>query len=473
MNTKVRQISEQDNVVIAEYRLLNALALNPNNLNESGVDENIFVHEVCKSYFKAIKHLQETGVKPTVQAIYQYASGLDVNVSLDSIESFFEIQSDVNVEVKDMVEGLSSAHVALDALKLMEKVSSIVNGNPIRSDDDNEKIAELLNQVQNKLFEEVTIKRTENFEELREDYLKDFEDRKLGKKYLFHDEHLDKAITYGPNPGNGGLICAATGMGKSAYCLNLLDNFVSLGTPCMLYTLEMGKIDTTDRWMSKRLGIPMADIVNPPDPETWASIKEQITAEFTKLKENKLFRISECASISLVQLKQDIIKFQKEIGQKYCVVFIDLLSMVREFMITDKQGVNFAQGIEVAINVLNAMAKELGIHWIGTLQLNRKSEEGTIDDYNDIKKFRPKRTDIKNSSSFLERARYSLYLFRPKYYADLYLDKELTEDVQDIVEVGLMKQNNGQVGTFGRYLFEPETMNMIPVEEELEEELED
>ena len=149
------------------------------------------------------------------------------------------------------------------------------------------------------------------------------------------------------------------------------------------------------------------------------------------------------------------------------VVVFDLLSMIKDFMIVDKSGVNFAQGIEVAINVLNAMAKELGFHYIAVLQMNRKSEDGRIDDLKDIEKFRPSRSQIKNSGAFLERVRYALTLFRPKYYAEAYLeDASLYEDMQDICHVSLLKQNQGKVSSSLRYLFDGETMNMIPLEDE-------
>jgi replicative DNA helicase len=102
-------------------------------------------------------------------------------------------------------------------------------------------------------------------------------------------------------------------------------------------------------------------------------VKKEIKNQFAVLKQNPNFRFSECASISLTQVKQDIKKFQQDIGQEYMVVVFDLLSMIKEFMITDEKGMNFAQGIEVAINVLNAMAKELGVHYIAVLQMNRNT----------------------------------------------------------------------------------------------------
>lgn len=239
----------------------------------------------------------------------------------------------------------------------------------------------------------------------------------------------------------------------------------------MYYSLEMGETDTFDRMMALRSNIDMEDLVNPADQETWQMIKDQIKAQFDILKQNPNFRFSECASISLTQVKQDIKKFQQDIGQEYCIIVFDLLSMVKEFMITDDKGMNFAQGIEVAINILNAMAKELGFHYIAVLQMNRKSEgEGRADDLDDLKKFRPVRNQIKNSGAFLERVRWAIGLFRAKYYAELYIeDEDLWKDMPDYCEVSLLKQNQGLVGSVGKYLFDPTIMSMVPVEDSNED----
>lgn len=460
------QITESNMSLIAEYRLLNAIFLNPEIIDKEGLTEDIFIRGISKTFFRTIEHLKEENVKPTELAIYQYASGVDVNVKQDTIREIFDLNSDANVDVKDMVETLAYVKKSSEALKLMSDVESLVNKNPRRSDAVEDQIRQKMAQAEDLLLSNITLKRTSNAEELEQQYIEDYDLRKNGKRYRFYNKILDDVVTYGPNPGNGGLICAATGMGKSAYCLNLINGFAVAGVPFMYYTLEMGNVDTTDRLMALRTGIPVNDFVSPPDVETWADNRDKIVREFDDLKKTAKMRISECASVSLFQIKQDVLKFQKDIGQQYFILVVDLLSMIKEFMITDSRGVNFAQGITVAVNTLNAMAKELGFHWIGTLQIGRKAEEGRIDDLKDIERYRPKRTDIKDSNSYLERCRYSISLFRKRYYAEVYLPKELYEDMQDVVEVSLMKQNQGKIGRCGALLFEPECMRMTPLEDE-------
>lgn len=469
MNRKEeKHLDAQDSVVIAEYRLLNAIFLNPQKIIDLNLDRDIFVHEVCKSYFDSIEYLRSNNIPITKEAVHQYSSGIDINASRANIDTFAGLQSDPNVETKDMVEMLQKANNSIKAMNIMREVEALAHQNPIRSPEIDDKIRQKMFEAESLLLQTVGIKKIESAEELAKDYKEIFDERRNGKKYKFYDPLLDKLITYGPAPGGGGLIAAATGMGKSAYCLGIIDRLKKAGIPTMYYSMEMGKADTMDRFVSKNTGIPLETIVNPPDQDTWESIKKKIDEFLREFSKDKNFRFSECASLTLNNIRQDIMKFQQELGQQYLVVVFDLLSMIKDFMVTDSQGVNFAQGIEVAINVLNAMAKELGFHYIAVLQMNRKSEEGKIDDLKDIEKFRPSRTQIKNSGAFLERVRYALTLFRPKYYAEAYLeDESLYEGMTDICHVSLLKQNQGKVSSGLKYLFEGEIMNMTPLEDEV------
>lgn len=471
MNRTVENLDEQNPVLIAEYRLLNALYLNPQNFLETGVERDVFVHQTCKDTFDAMQKLNASGIPQSKNAIFQDASARNINVTPSFIQNFINVNTDPNVIVKDAVEMLQDTAASLRGIDKIEQAKKIINANPIRSEADNDKIRQLLYEAENDLMPIAKKQRIKTFEEVEESYLENFEQRKNGKQYKFGDPILDKAVKYGPAPGSGGLIAAATGMGKSAFCLNLINRCINNHVPMMYYSLEMGETDTFDRLMALRSNIDMDSLVSPEDQDTWKMIKEQIKAQFDVLKQNPNFRFSECASISLTQIKQDIKKFQQDIGQEYCIVVFDLLSMVKEFMISDDRGMNFAQGIEVAINILNAMSKELGFHYIAVLQMNRKGEgEGRADDLDDLKKFRPVRNQIKNSGAFLERVRYGLGLFRPKYYAEQLIDdKALWEDMPDYCEVSMLKQNQGEVGIVGKYLFDPSVMSMIPVEEDEDE----
>lgn len=468
MNNRVENLDEQASVNVAEMRLLNALYVNKDNFQQTGVEKDLFVHETYKDIYDSIEKLVNENIPLTTQAVFQDASARNINVTFDIIKSIAGINTDKNVIIKDAVEMLQDAKASKRAIEKLDEIKKLVGSNPIRDEATNDKIRQLLTESESDLMPIAKKQRIMTFTDVESQYMENFEDRKNGKQYVFGDPILDKCVKYGPAPGSGGLVAAATGMGKSAWCLNLINSMLVKRIPLMYYSLEMGLMDTFDRLSALNTGIDMDTITNPPDPETFKMTKQKLKELFAALKENPNFRFSECASISLTQIKQDIKKFQQDIGQEYMVVVFDLLSMVKEFMITDDKGLNFAQGIEVAINVLNAMAKELGFHYIAVLQMNRKSEgeSAHIDDLDDLSRFRPARNQIKNASAFLERVRWGIGLFRPKYYAELYLeDKELWEDMPDYCEICMLKQNNGMVGRAGKYLFDPEIMKMTPLVE--------
>ena len=292
MNRTIENLDEQNPVLIAEYRLLNALYLNPQNFLETGVERDVFVHETCKDTFDAMQKLNASGIPQSKNAIFQDASARNINVTPDFIQAFINVNTDPNVVIKDAVEMLQDTACSLKGLDFLEKVKKIINSNPLRSEADNEKIRNLLYQAENELMPIAKKARIKTFDEVEQSYLENFEARKNGKQYKFGDPILDKAVKYGPAPGSGGLIAAATGMGKSAFCLNLINRCINQRVPLMYYSLEMGETDTFDRMMALRSNIDMEDLVNPADQETWQMIKDQIKAQFDILKQNPNFRFS-------------------------------------------------------------------------------------------------------------------------------------------------------------------------------------
>lgn len=282
-----------------------------------------------------------------------------------------------------------------------------------------------------------------------EDYISDFNERNTTIQYKFYDNVLDSLIFEGPVPGNGGIITASTGMAKSAYCLHLVNQLTKNFVPVMYNTLEMSKTQVMDRLLSSRTGIPYKDIVKP----TSISYKETLSIlepELQKIRDYKLLRISENPSTSLDQLKDEISEFQeylRSIGKStYFILILDLLTMIKDFC-KSENGVNFAQQIELAMNELNGMAKTFGFSYIGVVQLNRSTESLKVTSLQSIEQLRPMRSSIKNSNAILERARWCVSLFRKKYYADMYLSKDIADQLEDIVELTVLKQNNGEVGT--------------------------
>lgn len=281
--------------------------------------------------------------------------------------------------------------------------------------------------------------------DLADYYQQRIEDRKSGETYSFHNEMLDSLITEGPTPGHGGIIGGSTGMGKSALCLNIINDLINADVPAMYFPIEMGMENTLDRLAAIRTGYPFKDIVRlgkTREPNT--ELEEDILHEINALRVHPNFAIVSNPNITMKKLKSYIKRFQAKLpGKKYCIVFIDLLLMIKEFY---DDGSNMAQMIERAINKLDILAKELNVHWVGVVQLNRSVESDKVVSEQAIDKLRPTRSSIKNSAALLERARWAITIFRKKYFADLYLSEEEASGIEDIAEIQLMKANDEEIG---------------------------
>lgn len=282
-------------------------------------------------------------------------------------------------------------------------------------------------------------------EDVKDFYLKRIEERENGESYHFGNIMLDSLVTEGPTPGHGGIIAGSTGMGKSALCLNIINDMINADIPCIYFPIEMGMENTIDRLVSLRTHIPFRQIVNigKQDRDIDEPIKELVLHEANGLSTHPNFAIVNKPNISINDISNSVKKFQARLsGRKYCVVFIDLLLMVKEFY---DDGSNMAQMIERAINKLDILAKRLNFHWVGVVQLNRSIESDKILSEQSIDKLKPTRSSIKNSSALLERARWAVTIFRKRYFADLYLSEEQAAGIEDIAEIQLMKANDESI----------------------------
>ncbi len=461
MKNNTTTIDASKAVIYAEYRLLHALVISPDFLRSGEISEDLLIHNTAKSVFKAISNLVKASVPLTIPSIYQAASTLDIGITSEVIETIYSFPEDKVEVITDVISTLRTANNKLEIAKEIEDAMSDLTsaGTEIDIDSIKSKIRSGLDKLESMNNDESDVL---TIEEWFKNYIPEYLQRKHGKQYPFNDIILDEIILKGAQPGDIGLIASSTGQGKSTYCLNLINQFINTDIPCMYFTLEMGEIDTMDRLLSIRTEIPFKSIVAPSEDE-FNSILEYINKQKKELESCKRFRLCENPSLSINDLIARIKRFQEEIGQDYCIVVLDLLSQIQDFCKLGNGSHNMAQIMEIAINRLHAVAKELKIHIMGVVQFGRGADSVKVLDLNDIDKLRPNRNDIKNANALTERARYVLSLFRPKFYADMYLPElEETKNMEDIVELGSLKMSNGGVGR-KHLLFQPEVFKMTPL----------
>jgi replicative DNA helicase len=453
--------------LLAEQRLLQTLIYQPEFLDN--ITEDIFSTKSNRNIFNSIVSLHNMNIPLTRDSLCQEYLTRDFDGNTSTIDIISKPQNTKLSTIEDIITQLKDFKKRRETQIILEKLIKNIEGLSKLSEEDIDEIKIQLAEAEIAISRDSELnKKILNMGEWFDDYLPELNKRKLGKQYYFNNFIFDNLVIDGPRPGEIGLIVSSSGSGKSTAALNLVSDLIDNTIPNMYFSLEMSSISTLDRLCSKRTGIPYSDIIMPKEQHEFEAVIKAIEEEKNKLITNTKFRFSENASVSLTELYQHIRKFQADIKQTYCIVIIDLLSMVTDFC---KNSTNMAQQIEIGINRLSAMAKELNIHVIGILQYNRGSEAdaGKIRDVQDINKLRPNRAQIKNSNSWIERCRYAISTFRPKMFAEMYLEADDYADLPDIMTVSLIKCSNGQLKKIDA-LFNGSTFSVEPIEDTLSSE---
>lgn len=461
---QTQTIQSSPSVLMAEERLLNYIWLDPNLLDSPDYNENLFVHDICRTLANTMDYMSKNDIPFDSLALYNEAAKVDMSVTRETVEAIINLNDKKSDYIKDITDFLKSVHKSIKSLDHLNRARSILSSNVTLTPEVIKELKEEFGMAESEVLAlDNSNGRVMDLQEWGDQWMEDYKGRKNGKQYYFNEPVMDDIVVDGPVPGTGGLIVASSGMGKSTFVLKLVNGFINSTVPCIFFSLEMGAVSTYDRLLASRLQIPYSEIVNPSDEETYTTIMQKVMEERKSLEENKNFRFCENATLDLDDIKKAIIKFQEEIGQQYCIVVIDLITMVQDF-VAARNGLGMAQTIEVAINKMNALAKELGIHYIGTAQLNRSGETTSVVDVEDIDRFRPTRAQIKNSNALLERCRYVVSLFRKRFFIDQFFpddEEALAEYPDDLVEISMLKQNNGQCKR-REELFNGECFTMTP-----------
>jgi replicative DNA helicase len=283
-------------------------------------------------------------------------------------------------------------------------------------------------------------------------YVEELLVRKEGRYHLFNDDFLDEHLTRKASPGQIIMIAGSTGTGKSAFVLNLVNGMININKPCIYFSLEMDTISTMDRLLSMRTNIPVSNFYTKgPDMDNIIKI---VKGEKEALKD-KPFRFIDNPMVGLDDIQSILRDFKMTYKVEYVTVFIDLITQVKEFVDMNSRNRTLASTIEMAINRLNAIAKMENVCFVCVAQMNRDADSAKIETIDELEQLRPSFNHIKNSGALGERARVVLSVFRPKYYAlRLFPDMENSRLMEDILEVQILKQNQGISGIVGRYTFD-------------------
>ena len=231
------------------------------------------------------------------------------------------------------------------------------------------------------------------------------------------------------------------GCGKTACMLNLVMNTSSNGALVPVYSLEMANMALGQRILSSETRINSKKIKLGANSLTTEDFNKMATS-IGGISENNDVLLSEKTTVSIKQIKSDLITLRKENPDREIICFIDYLQLIKgskEF-----QG-NRTQEVGDISRILKELALTLDLHIVALAQLSRNVEQRQDK--------RPMLSDIRESGEIEQNADNVWFLYREDYY-----DSE-TEN-KGIVECIIAKQREGEVGTvhlkfekeFGRFI---------------------
>ncbi len=251
----------------------------------------------------------------------------------------------------------------------------------------------------------------------------------------------------GLQPGDLVIIAGRPSMGKTSFGLNLALNAAKMGKGVLVFSLEMGPDQITDRFISiesklQGRSLPLSRLRS-------ATLGD---AEMNNLKliTGKMADYTLMVDDSAKPSPLDIRSIARRVHYKDAcdMVLIDYLQLMEPI----SSRLPREQQIAEISRSLKALAKELNIPVVALSQLNRGPENRPDK--------RPLLSDIRESGAIEQDADVIIFLYRDAYY-----NKDKAGD--DDVEVIIAKHRNGPTGTVNLRFFKEFTLFVTPAMEGL------
>ena len=231
---------------------------------------------------------------------------------------------------------------------------------------------------------------------------------------------LDK-LTSGFQPGNLIVVAARPSMGKSAFGLCVAANLaVRQNVPVALFTLEMSKIEVTQRLMCSEAKVESQRLrTGKLAQEDWP----RLTSACDKLSKAPIY-VDDTGSITLMEIRSKARRLKmREPGLG--LVIVDYLQL----MTSGVSAENRVQEVSQISRSLKVLARDLDVPIVAISQLSRAVEQRHDK--------RPILSDLRESGSIEHDADLVLFIYRDEYY------NGEESDQQGLAEVHLAKHRNG------------------------------
>lgn len=228
-----------------------------------------------------------------------------------------------------------------------------------------------------------------------------------------------------PHPGELMIIGARPGMGKTAFALNLLFNYIHNPNSkrALMFSLEMSGIELFNRLISMVSALPLSELrAGGLEPR----VEDILDKNAKELASNTKLQLYDKSVNNISALRSAIRKEQKkgEVG----LVVIDYLQLL------SGTGNSLYEKVSEISRQLKLIARDFNVCVVALSQLSRKVEE-RADKH-------PQLSDLRESGSIEQDADYVLFLYRDNYYTkDPSIDPH-----DDTIEVDISKNRHGSTG---------------------------
>lgn len=228
-----------------------------------------------------------------------------------------------------------------------------------------------------------------------------------------------------PHPGELLIIGARPGMGKTAFSLACLFNYICKEKKkAVMFSLEMSGTELFQRMVSSISAIPLQNIRA---GKLTDDMKKCLDDNAKELSSNKFLSLYDKTVSNIPALRSAIRKEQKngDIG----LIIIDYLQLL------SGNGNNNYEKVSEISRQLKLIAREFNCCVVALSQLSRKVEERADK--------RPQLSDLRESGAIEQDADYVMFLYRHNYYAkDPNVDPK-----KEPLNVEVAKNRHGKVGT--------------------------
>jgi replicative DNA helicase len=230
---------------------------------------------------------------------------------------------------------------------------------------------------------------------------------------------LDK-LTSGFQPGNLVIVAARPGMGKSALALGMSANLaVRSAVPVALFTLEMSKMEITQRLMCTEAKVELTKLRNGKlQEDDWA----RLTSACDSLAKSPIY-VDDTGSITMMEIRSKARRLKSK-EPNLGLIVVDYMQL----MTSGATAENRVQEVSQISRSLKVLARDLDVPVLAISQLSRAVEQRHDK--------RPILSDLRESGSIEQDADLVLFIYRDDYYNE-------ESEQQGLAEIHIAKHRNG------------------------------